>query len=329
MVRGDVGDEWPFRAPPRSATTVPSWNIDTLLPTPPPSRIYVKSNLQKGPNRLGVLAFKLVTCNDELDEECTVADLKTRIYDRLMLAPNQAVHLTSWGRPLPDDKMLVDLAVPTNGRIEMKLGYQVPDPNRGLERLYVTSTCISTRRVQADARTTVLDLKLSLQQCLMKGEHEWWEADGTCVKMSGTTLLGAANSPADPKQGTDEVLLGEELMIEEKLHLQASWRPRLVAHRHLRLHALRLREPHPPATTSQTPRPRRPQGGKGAVTMRRMGPDRVGNRVTDGELEKDVLLRAGARPRGPALAQAPHASPPSPRAQHCLSFTRCVCVPRG
>ena len=69
MVRGDVGDEWPFRAPPRSATTVPSWNIDTLLPTPPPSRIYVKSNLQKGPNRLGVLAFKLVTCNDELDEE--------------------------------------------------------------------------------------------------------------------------------------------------------------------------------------------------------------------------------------------------------------------
>ena len=66
MVRGDVGDDWPFRAPPRSATTVPSWNIDTLLPTPPPSRIYVKSNLQKGPNRLGVLAFKLVTCNDEL-----------------------------------------------------------------------------------------------------------------------------------------------------------------------------------------------------------------------------------------------------------------------
>ena len=45
------GNDFKRRAPPRSALEVPSWNLDTLLQTAPPTRIYLKSSHH------GVLAF--------------------------------------------------------------------------------------------------------------------------------------------------------------------------------------------------------------------------------------------------------------------------------
>ena len=202
------GNEWTSRAPPRSALRVPSWQIDTLLPTAPPSRIYLKSAWP-----VGVMAFA------DLDKDITVGDLKTLVHERLMLGPNQAVFLSSWGRALDETKRLCDLSLPTNARLEMRVVLCALDPSRGLERLHVTSTCLSTRRVAADMQTTVLEFKLAIQATLMKGAHEWWKLDGVCVRVSGTTLLAAASTPADEKQGTDTISQGEELIIENKLHM--------------------------------------------------------------------------------------------------------------
>ena len=81
------GNDFKRRAPPRSALEVPSWNLDTLLQTAPPTRIYLKSSHH------GVLAFA------NLDEDITVGELKTLVYERLMLSPNQTVVLiTGTGR---------------------------------------------------------------------------------------------------------------------------------------------------------------------------------------------------------------------------------------
>ena len=202
------GNEFQRRAPPRSALEVPSWNIDTLLPTAPPTRIYLKSSNH------GVLVFA------DLDKDTTVGDLKTLVYERLMLGPNQAVFLSSWGRALDEAKRLCDLSLPTNARLEIRLALCALDPSRGLERLRVTSTCLSTRRVAADMQTTVLEFKHAIQEELMKGAHEWWKVDGVCLRVSGTTLLAMTSQPADEKQMTDEISQGEELIVESKLHLQ-------------------------------------------------------------------------------------------------------------
>ena len=117
------GNDFKRRAPPRSALEVPSWNLDTLLQTAPPTRIYLKSSHH------GVLAFA------NLDEDITVGELKTLVYERLMLSPNQTVVLSSWGRALDESKRLCDLSLPTNARLEMRLALCALDPSRGLERL--------------------------------------------------------------------------------------------------------------------------------------------------------------------------------------------------
>ena len=197
----------PHNAVPRSHLTVPSWHVDTLLPTEAPSRLYLKSSCH------GVLAFA------ELDEEMTVDELERLVHERLMLPPSRSVHISSWGRELDGPQRLSDLSLPTNARLEMKLAHTMPDPNRGLNRVRVMSTCLSTRRISADENTTVGELKELTQQALLKGEHEWWAADGTCVRMTGSTILATATLPADPKQETDAVTLGQELLIENKAQL--------------------------------------------------------------------------------------------------------------
>ena len=184
---------WPTRAPPRSTLEVPSWNIDLLLPTAPPTRIYLKSSHH------GVLVFA------DLDKDTTVGGLKTLVSGRLVLGPNQTVILSSWGRALDEVRKLCDLSLPTNARLEMRLALLPLDPSRGLKRLHVTSTCLSTRRVAADMHTTVLELKQAIHATLMKGNYEWWELDGVCVRRRGTTLLATTSLPADEKQGTDEI----------------------------------------------------------------------------------------------------------------------------
>lgn len=201
------GNDFKRRAPPRSALEVPSWNLDTLLQTAPPTRIYLKSSHH------GVLAFA------NLDEDITVGELKTLVYERLMLSPNQTVVLSSWGRALDESKRLCDLSLPTNARLEMRLALCALDPSRGLERLRVTSTCLSTRRVAADMQTTVLEFKHAIQEELMKGAHEWWKVDGVCLRVSGTTLLAMSSQPADEKQMTDEISQGEELIVESRSQL--------------------------------------------------------------------------------------------------------------
>ena len=194
----------PHNAVPRSSLTVPSWHVDTLLPTEPPSRLYLKSSCH------GVLAFA------ELDEEMTVDELKRVVHERLMLPPGRIVHIASWGQDLDGPQRLSDLSLPTNARLEMKLAHTLPDPNRGLSRVRVTTTCLRTRRISADENTTVLELKELFQQALLKGEHEWWAADGTCTRLTGTTILATATLAADPKQETDAITLGQELLIENK-----------------------------------------------------------------------------------------------------------------
>ena len=211
------GNDFKRRAPPRSALEVPSWNIDTLLPTAPPTRIYLRLSHVSGQGRVQVrvLAFA------DLDEDTTVGGLKTLVYERLMLGPNQAVILSSWGRALDETKRLCDLSLPTNAQLEIRLALCALDPSRGLERLRVTSTCLSTRRVAADMQTTVLEFKHAIQEELMKGTHEWWgKDDGVRLPVSGTTLLAMTSQPADEKQMTDEISQGEELIVENKLHLQ-------------------------------------------------------------------------------------------------------------
>mmetsp|Transcript_7170 Transcript_7170/g.14341 ORF Transcript_7170/g.14341 Transcript_7170/m.14341 type:complete len:316 (+) Transcript_7170:36-983(+) len=212
---------WPSRAAPRSALEVPSWNIDTLLPTAPPTRIYLKW-IQVDPH--GRLEKRVLAFAD-LDAHLTVDDLKTLVYERLMLTPNQAVCIFSWGRALDGTKRLCDLSLQTNAQLEMRLALQAPDPRRGLERLHVTSSLLSKRRVAANMHTTVLELKHAIQATLLKGPHQWWETDGTCINTCGTTLLAAVSLPADEKQGTDDIQQGEELIIENKLHLQGGKGP--------------------------------------------------------------------------------------------------------
>lgn len=194
----------PHNAVPRSALTVPSWHVDTLLPTEPPSRLYLKSSCH------GVLTFA------ELAEEMTVDELKNAVHERLMLPPSRSVHIVSWGRELEGSQRLCDLSLPTNARLEMKLAHALPDPDRGLSRVRVTTTCLSTRRLNVYESTTAADLKELVQQALLKGEHEWWGADGTRTRLTGTTLLATTTLPADEKQETDAIMLGQELLIENK-----------------------------------------------------------------------------------------------------------------
>jgi len=187
----------PIAAPPTFAS---SWKMDVQLPVTPPARVYARN----GPNGLLALA--------NLPEVMTVAQLKEMLSERLMIKPGRRIQLFSWGRELEDDKVLTSYCLPTNAQIDMKIVMcHLPD-NRGLRRVRLVSTAIKTRQLAIEPGVTVLELKSRLHQHLLKADHEWYDLEGICSRMRGSTYVAVAEAKEDDKTGTAALFLGEEVI---------------------------------------------------------------------------------------------------------------------
>jgi len=187
----------PIAAPPFFAS---SWKMDVQLPVTSPARVYVRN----GPN--GLLAIA------NLPETMTVAQLKETLGERLMLKPGRRIQLYSWGRELQDEKTLASYALPTNAQIDMKIVICHLPTERGLRRVRLVSTAIKTRQLAVESNISVLELKSRLHQHLLKADHEWYDLEGTCSRMRGSTFVAVAEAQDDERTATAALFLGEEVI---------------------------------------------------------------------------------------------------------------------
>jgi hypothetical protein len=176
-----------------------------LLPLPewPPLRVYVSCAGR------GMMVFPVLPASMLIEE------LKELVYERLLLSPHSALHLSSWGRPLLDHFSLAEYRLPANARLQLQLFPARPDPTRGLRRVRISSSCLRTRQVQVDEHTTVHQLKERICDLIAYGEHVWYSSDGAPHRRVGGTALVSQSAKADAKMGTTPVRMGDELLVSE------------------------------------------------------------------------------------------------------------------
>ena len=155
----------------------------------------------------------VLTINN-LPEELSVAGLKHIIAERICLAPARRLHLSFWGRDLPDELSLMDCRIRTNSVIDMRQTLVRLDdiPRPTLERVRVLCTALETRIYPVDTATTALELKQKIAAFLTRGEHEWYSKTGVRSEACGTTVLVTGRLKADEKSGTEAFGPGEELV---------------------------------------------------------------------------------------------------------------------
>lgn len=134
------------------------------IDAPPPTCVKVRSPVH------GMITL------DGLVEDLTIGELKTLIAERVGLNPARRIHLSTWGREMPDSLTLPECRVKTGSVIDMRLSLvRLDDIVRPtLERVRVLCTCLETRTLPVDRTTTALQLKEQMQAFLTKGEHEWY-----------------------------------------------------------------------------------------------------------------------------------------------------------
>ena len=151
---------------------------------------------------------------DQLHEGVTVETLKQTIMQRLKLPPGRLVHLSSWGRELPDNVRLQECRLRNNCMLNMKTSLTRLDSRSTLERVRITSTVLETVPLPVDRTVTGLDLKRKIEAFLTRGEHEWYDnKTGGATSACGATVLTMAKEAADEKLGTSTMKVGEQLVL--------------------------------------------------------------------------------------------------------------------
>ena len=115
---------------------------------------------------------------------------------------------------LSDSSTLVDCRLPSNARLQLHLAPARPSAARGLKRVRIASTCLRTRQITVEEWTTVGSLKGRIADALRLGEQVWYTSDGHSHSKTGVTVLAAESAKPDPKQGTSNVRMGDELLVE-------------------------------------------------------------------------------------------------------------------
>ena len=140
----------------------------------PPRCISVRSPVH------GMLTF------DGIAEDTTVGHLKVMIVERVGLSPARRIHLSWFGRELPDQLTLAQCRVRSSSVLDMRLTLVRLDAfeRTSLERVRVLCTCLETQTYAVDRTTTAAELKLKIRSFLTRGEHEWF---GKKVRASGQT----------------------------------------------------------------------------------------------------------------------------------------------
>ena len=184
-----------------AALVAGSWRMDVSLPVFPPKRIIVHNAIH------GTCAVA------DIPPSMTVAELKHELYERLLLRPNQRIRLVSWGRELDDAAPLTEYSLQNDARIEMQLSLCRPEPLEP-RRVRVWNSALKTRQYVVEAGATVGEMKKRIESAMLKGDHEWHAADGTCTRARGATVLAACNVKPDEKAGTVGMSQGLELVVE-------------------------------------------------------------------------------------------------------------------
>jgi hypothetical protein len=195
---------------PTRPSTAPSSLSRQAFPPPKLTCLHVHSSVH------GTLTF------DRLPENgggLCVGELKRLVYERLLLGALVRVNLSVHGRRLDDDDvLLLNLGMRQGTVIELSTSRLPRDAimARGLKRVRVASTALSTRQLVVDERTTVIDLKLAWSAAIAHGEHTWFTKEGFCIRKSGATVVAVANAKADDKAGTSALRMGDELLADVK-----------------------------------------------------------------------------------------------------------------
>ncbi len=184
-----------------AALVAGSWRMDVSLPVFPPKRVIVHNAIH------GTCAVA------DIPPSMTVAELKHELYERLLLRPNQRIRLVSWGRELDDSAPLTEYSLQNDARIEMQLSLCRPEPLEP-RRVRVWNSALKTRQYVVEAGATVGEIKKRIESAMLKGDHEWHAADGTCTRARGATVLAACNVKPDEKAGTVGMSQGLELVVE-------------------------------------------------------------------------------------------------------------------
>jgi len=181
----------------------------------PPRCISVRSPVH------GMLTF------DGIAEDTTVGHLKVMIVERVGLSPARRIHLSWFGRELPDQLTLAQCRVRSSSVLDMRLTLVRLDAfeRTSLERVRVLCTCLETQTYAVDRTTTAAELKLKIRSFLTRGEHEWFGKKGERSTACGTTVFVNAALKADEKAGTEAFGLGEELVTTAPLVGEGKGKP--------------------------------------------------------------------------------------------------------
>lgn len=187
-------------SPPRNAGPS-SWRHDLHIPMHAPRRVVVRC--------AGRPSFVF----GDLRPSATVGDVRELVWRRLMPAPTTQIVIEHWGRPLDPAQKLVDCALHDDCMLQARLVERRLVADRGLRRVRVVCTALHTRAIVVEPSCTCLDLKRSIEEVLIRGQHDWWDAEGHRTLVgTGPTLL--AIEAALATEATGAVALGEELIID-------------------------------------------------------------------------------------------------------------------
>ena len=145
---------------------------------------------------------------------------------------------------MEDAHTLVYYRLPSNAKLQLHIAAARADAERGLMRVRVVSTALRTRQLEVDEYTTAHQLKMRIEESIIRSEQVWYTADGFLQRRVGGTVLVNASAKADAKLGTSVVRLGDELLVEDIARLGGgkgplsafrvlSGRPVVVEERHL------------------------------------------------------------------------------------------------
>jgi hypothetical protein len=178
-----------------------SQSFSSLALPPAPTKIFVRSSV-----------YGRITL-DGLEPNTTIGKLKEKLNELLKLPPFKAIHLSSWGMPLAEEKCtLRDCKLRTGSQLDFRTSIVIPSEDRVLERVRVVCTALVTRTIPVSKHTTGLELKQRIHQNLNCGEHEWYNKEGARISVTGGTLLATSNVAADAKAETAALRLGDEFV---------------------------------------------------------------------------------------------------------------------
>lgn len=188
-----------------------SWKKDLHVPLLPCRRIIMTLPGTKTPFVQG-----------GLPPDARIEDLRKNVEIYLKPGPHTHLIIEHHGKMLLPEQTLVECCLQDDAKLSVRLVERRPTGDRGLRRLRVSCSALTTRSIEIEqVGIRGAQFKELLEQCLGRpgangpaGTYDFWDSEGQLKRIvGGQTVLAVADAAA-VEDGTSEVTLGEELIMD-------------------------------------------------------------------------------------------------------------------